>query len=80
VEMLRQGRVPRPVWTIQSPDGQALTLEHDSVLHRWRVTPGGYERRQLRDAVAAASGRRRNADWILQLEARIIAEMKKPTA
>jgi hypothetical protein len=74
LEMLGFGRVPRRGWTIRTPGGQALTVEHDPVLHRWRVTPGGYERRELRDAVAAASGRRPDADWIRELEGRILAE------
>ena len=78
--MVAHGRVPRPAWTIKTPGGKALTLEHDPVLHRWRVTPGGYERRGLRDALAAASGRRPDADWILELEARILAELKAPAA
>ena len=78
--MADYGRIRRPVWTIKTPGGQALTLEHDPVLQRWRVTPGGYERRKLRDAVSAASGRRPDADWILELEARILAELKAPAA
>ena len=78
--MFRHGRVPRPVWTIQTPGVRALTLEHDSVLHRWRVTPGGYERRALRDALAAASGGQADADWILELETRILAEIKTQAA
>lgn len=66
------GRIARPVWTVESPNGQLLIVEHDPILRRWRVTPGGYERRLLRHAVAVASGSRPTAAWILELEERLL--------
>ena len=66
---------PRASWNIRTPSGAALTVEHDRIRGRWRVTPGGYERKNLRDAIAEATGSATNASWILELEQRINATL-----
>jgi hypothetical protein len=57
--------------TVRTPAGLRLTATHDSSRDRWRVEPGGYERRDLRDALAQASGFARDAAWIISVAERI---------
>src|SRR5947208_10176384 len=73
----------RPSWTARSPRGQLLTIEHDPFRRTWRVTPGGYERRQLERAIAQATGDAPNAPWIAQLAQRLsnaVAETAREAA
>jgi hypothetical protein len=57
--------------TVRTPAGLRLTATHDHGRDRWRVEPGGYERRDLRDALAQASGSSRDAAWISSVVDRI---------
>jgi len=57
--------------TVRTPAGLRLTATHDRARDRWRVEPGGYERRELRDALAQASGSPRDAAWISSVADRI---------
>jgi len=68
----------RPRWSVRSPSGQLLTVEFDRLRGLWRVTPGEYVRRQLVDALAQATGRRRDAEWIVKLAAEITAQLRTP--
>jgi hypothetical protein len=56
----------RPTWTVRTPTGAALTVEYDRLRSRWRVDPGGYERRGLADALAQATGTDPTAAWIVE--------------
>jgi len=64
----------RPTWTVRAGNGKVLTVEYDSLRARWRVDPGGYERRALADALAQATGTSRNADWITEAAKRLSDE------
>ena len=55
-----------------------MTVEFDRLRGLWRVTPGEYVRRQLVDALAQATGRRRDAEWIVKLAAEITAQLRTP--
>ena len=57
--------------TIRTPAGQKLTAIYDRSRGRWRVEPGGYERFDLRDALAQATGASRDAAWIGSIIARV---------
>jgi hypothetical protein len=67
----------RPTWKVRAPAGAALSVEYDSLRNRWRVDPGGYERRLLADALAQATGSSRDAEWIIQLADRLEREPKQ---
>jgi hypothetical protein len=58
-------------WTIRSPAGDTLMVEYDGIRRRWRITPGGYERRALADAIAQATGDRPGAAWIVEVTRRL---------
>ena len=64
----------RPKWTVRTPNGDVLSVEFDTLRGRWRVEPGGYERRQLADALAQATGSGRTAGWIVELAERLVSE------
>lgn len=64
-----------PQWKIRSPSGTPLTVEFDRLRRLWRVTPGEYVRRQLADALAQATGSRRDAAWIVEVEAEITGRL-----
>ena len=64
----------RPTWTVTTPRGTALTFEYDALRSRWRVDPGGYERRGLADALGQATGSSPNADWIVDIVERLVVE------
>jgi hypothetical protein len=64
----------RPTWTVKSPGGTALTIEYDSLRSRWRVDPGGYERRGLADALGQATGNTATAAWIVEVTERLVGE------
>jgi hypothetical protein len=51
-----------------------LTVEYDTLRSRWRVDPGGYERRGLADALGQATGTAPSADWIVEIADRLVAE------
>jgi hypothetical protein len=51
-----------------------LTVEYDTLRSRWRVDPGGYERRGLADALAQATGAAPSADWIVAMAERLKVE------
>ena len=70
------GRVPelRPTWTVRTPSGAALTVEYDRLRSRWRVDPGGYERRGLADALGQATGSGPRAAWIVEMAAGLAHE------
>jgi hypothetical protein len=63
----------RPRWAVRSPSGQALTVEFDRLRGLWRVKPGEYVRRKLVDALAQATGRRRDSAWVVELADEITA-------
>jgi hypothetical protein len=46
-------------------------VEYDPFLRHWRVGPGEYVRRHVRDALAQATGSRSNADGILEAARRL---------
>ena len=64
----------RPQWQVRTPRGALLTVEHDLIRERWRVTPGGYESRSLARALAQASGSSEDAAWIQAAEATVRAD------
>ena len=64
----------RPTWTVRTPEGIALTVEYDTLRSRWRVDPGGYERRGLADALGQATGNAPSADWIVEIVERLVVE------
>jgi hypothetical protein len=66
----------RPAWTIRSPSGRLLTVEYDRLRSLWRVTPGEYVRRQLVDALAQATGSRRDSDWLVKVERELSTELQ----
>lgn len=68
--------VLRPNWKIRTPSGATLTVEYDTLRHRWRVDPGGYERRRLADALAQATSSSRDDAWLIQLADRLEKEPK----
>ncbi len=61
----------RPRWRVQTPHGGDLLVEYDSLRSHWRISPGEYVRRNLGDALAQATGEKRQATWILELERKI---------
>ena len=56
----------RPAWTIRTPSGRQLRAEYDRLRNHWRVSPGGYVRRELADALGDATGSHPDAGWIVQ--------------
>ena len=68
----------RPTWTVRTPTGTALTVEYDTLRSRWRVDPGGYERRGLADALGQATGTAPSADWIVKIAERLLADADAP--
>ena len=64
----------RPTWTVRTPTGTALTVEYDTLRSRWRVDPGGYERRGLADVLGQATGTSPSADWIVEIAERLVVE------
>jgi hypothetical protein len=66
----------RPKWTVRSPHGAVLTVEYDTLRSRWRVEPGGYERREVADALAQATGDRPDVGWIVQAQERLLAAQR----
>jgi hypothetical protein len=64
----------RPTWTVRTPRGDVLTVEYDSLRSRWRIDPGGYERRGLVDALGQATGEKPTAGWIAEIAERLAAE------
>ena len=69
----------RPTWAVRTLRGAVLTIEYDRLRSRWRVDPGGYERRELADALAQATGGRSNAAWIVQTVERLTVEARRET-
>lgn len=65
----------RPKWTLRARSGAVLTVQYDRLRVRWRVDPGGYERRGLADALAQATGDRSEADWIIEAAERLNREI-----
>jgi hypothetical protein len=61
----------RPRWDVRTPAGERLVVEHDRLRQRWRVTPGGYEARSLRRALAQACGTVEDAAWIGEISNRL---------
>ena len=61
----------RPTWNVRAPEGILLTVEYDTLRRRWRVDPGGYERRRLPDALAQATGSTAAAAWIVEVANRL---------
>jgi hypothetical protein len=53
-----------------------LTVEFDRLRRLWRVTPGEYVRRQLVDALAQATGQRRESAWVVKLADEITARSR----
>lgn len=51
-----------------------MTIEYDSLRSRWRVDPGGYERRGLADALGQATGNTATAPWIVEVTERLVGE------
>jgi hypothetical protein len=51
-----------------------LTVEYDTLRSRWRVDPGGYERRGLADALGQATGTDASAAWIGEMAERLAGE------
>jgi hypothetical protein len=70
------GKIERPNWQVNRPDGATLRVEFDPFRRTWRVDPGGYTRRELPDALAQATGSSRNAAWIVELDERLRAELR----
>jgi hypothetical protein len=68
----------RPNWTARTPRGAQLTVEYDTLRRRWRVDPGGYERRQLADALGQATGDAPASEWITTLTVRLTDEIFGP--
>ena len=64
----------RPTWTVRTPAGTALTVEYDTLRDRWRVDPGGYERRGLADVLGQATGTASSANWIVEIAERLVVE------
>ena len=64
----------RPTWTVTTPRGAALAVEYDTLRGRWRVDPGGYERRRLADALAQATAATASGDWIVETAQRLTVE------
>jgi hypothetical protein len=64
----------RPTWKIRAARGEVLTVEYDSLRRRWRVDPGGYERRGLADVLGQATGERPGAAWIVEIVERLSAQ------
>ena len=64
----------RPTWTVRTPTGTALTVEYDTLRSRWRVDPGGYERRGLADVLGQATGTSPSANWIVEIAERLVVE------
>jgi hypothetical protein len=64
----------RPTWKIRAARGDVLTVEYDSLRRRWRVDPGGYERRGLADVLGQATGERPGAAWIVEVVERLSVE------
>jgi hypothetical protein len=54
-----------------------LTVEHDSLRSRWRVDPGGYERRGLADALGQVTGDKPTAAWIVEIVEQLTAEANR---
>ncbi len=48
-----------------------MIAEYDRLRRHWRVIPGEYVRKNLRDALSQATGQDRNAAWILELEGEV---------
>jgi hypothetical protein len=67
----------RPTWTVRTARGDVLTVEHDSLRSRWRVDPGGYERRGLADALGQVTGDKPTAPWIVEIVERLTAEASR---
>lgn len=57
----------RPQWEVRTPTGRVLVAEYDRLRQRWRVTPGGYEARSLRRALAQAAGAAEDAAWVEEI-------------
>ena len=74
------GRVERPAWVVRNPGGDALRVEYDPFRRLWRVEPGGYTRRALRDALADATGARPTAEWIAEADDRLTVECRRVLA
>ena len=51
-----------------------LTVEYDTLRARWRIDPGGYERRGLADALAQATGTAPTQAWIVATATRLVDE------
>jgi hypothetical protein len=51
-------------------------VEYDRLRSLWRVTPGEYVRRQLVDALAQATGSRRDSDWLVKVERELSTELR----
>ena len=64
----------RPIWTVRTPTGASLTVEYDTLRSRWRVDPGGYERRGLADVLGQATGAAPSANWIVEIAERLVVE------
>ena len=62
---------PPELLTIRTPAGERLTATYHRPRDRWRVEPGGYERHDLKDALAQATGASREAAWIVSIVERI---------
>jgi len=54
-----------------------LTVEFDRLRNLWRVTPGEYVRRQLIDALAQATGRRPDDEWVAAQADEISAQLRQ---
>jgi hypothetical protein len=59
---------------VTTPGGSALLVEYDTLRNRWRVDPGGYERRGLADALGQATGTAPSAAWIVEIVERLTGE------
>lgn len=60
---------------MRTPKGDVLVVEYDRFRDRWRVTPGGYEARSLRRALAQATGSPGDSAWIQAVETDVDREM-----
>jgi hypothetical protein len=70
------GRIERPSWTTHAPNGAQLEIEFDAILQRWRISPGGYTRRELPAALAQATGYSAQTEWITDLTERLLTELR----